>query len=230
MARQTGPNFFTGRHGDLQYYQMGAGHYVRVVSSLSASRVKQDPAFSLTMQYAGLLARAAKIASAVYRDLPGKEHGFYRKLTGMAMQLLKQGRTMEEAFQQLYDQFIPPPAPVVSVLKKKSGTGDSFPDNIFVASFADELLKRIFSTFPKDFPVACVPSRADPGIGWTCAPNPPMEEDSSRPKAPAAHFPLMILQADDFLIAGNLSAISFRRAAVNMPDSFALLREQVRTS
>jgi len=33
----------------------------------------------------------------------------------------------------------------------------------------------------------------------------------------------MILQADDFLIAGNLSAISFRRAAVNMPDSFALL-------
>ena len=153
MARQTGPNFFTGRHGDLQYYQMGAGHYVRVVSSLSASRVKQDPAFSLTMQYAGLLARAAKIASAVYRDLPGKEHGFYRKLTGMAMQLLKQGRTMEEAFQQLYDQFIPPPAPVVEVLKrkpatrkKKAVTGSSVPDNISVALFPGPVYR--ISTYP----------------------------------------------------------------------------------
>jgi hypothetical protein len=153
MARQTGPNFFTGRHGGLQYYQLGAGHYVRVVSSLSASRVKQDPAFSLTMQYAGLLAKASKIASAVYRGLSRKEHGFYRKLTGMAMQLLKQGSTMEEAFQQLYNQFIPPPAPAVKVLKRKPAVRGSFPDNISVTSFPDELLKRIFSIPPEDFPV-----------------------------------------------------------------------------
>ena len=45
MARQTGPNFFTGRHGDLQYYQMGAGHYVRVVSSLSAKPGKTGSRF-----------------------------------------------------------------------------------------------------------------------------------------------------------------------------------------
>jgi len=48
---------------------MGAGYFVRVVSSLNASRVRQDPAFSITMQYAGLLAKASKVISAVYRDL-----------------------------------------------------------------------------------------------------------------------------------------------------------------
>jgi hypothetical protein len=74
----------------------------------------------------------------------------------MAMQLLKQGSTMEEAFQQLYNQFIPPPAPVVKLLKRKpaarrknSAARSSFPDNISVISFPDELLKRVFSTSPK---------------------------------------------------------------------------------
>ncbi len=108
MAKQTGPNFFTGRQGDLLGYRMAGEHYVRIISSLTSKRVKKDPAFRLTMQNAGLLGKASKIASATYRQLPAKEHQFYRNLTGKAMQLLKQGRTAEEVSQQLYNDYISP--------------------------------------------------------------------------------------------------------------------------
>ena len=133
MAKQTGPNPFTGRRGNLQGYRMAGTYYARMVSSLTAERVLKDPAFKLTMQYAGLLGRASKIASAIYRLLPEREHGFYRKLTGMAMQLLKQGKTPEEAFKQLYNDFIPPPV--------KSPRQEA----VSPVSFADELLNRLFS-------------------------------------------------------------------------------------
>ena len=108
MAKQTGPNFFTGRQGDLLGYRMAGGHYVRMISCLNSKQVKKDPAFRLTMQYAGLLSKASKIASAIYRQLPRREHGVYRNLTGKAMQLLKQGRTAEEVSQQLYNYYISP--------------------------------------------------------------------------------------------------------------------------
>mgnify|MGYP001545952551 CR=1 FL=1 len=140
MARQTGPNFFIGRRGNLLGYRMGGGYFVRVISSLTAGRVKRDPAFSLTMQYAGLFAKASKIASAIYRGLPKQEHGFYRKLTGMAMQLLKQGVTTEQAYQLLYDE-VKPPAPPVEVPAKRFVSRISFPD---------DLLDLVFSTVSEE--------------------------------------------------------------------------------
>jgi hypothetical protein len=139
MAKQTGPNPFTGRRGDLLGYRVGKQYYVRVVSNLTAQRVLSDPAFKQTMQYADLLGKASKIASAVYRLLPVQEHGFYRKLTGMAMQMLKQGKTPEEAFTQLYNDIIPP-APPVKQPREKPVSNTSFPD---------ELLNRLFSKPPE---------------------------------------------------------------------------------
>lgn len=136
MARQTGPDFFIGRRGDLLGYRMGGGYFVRVISSLTAGRVRLDPAFSLTMQYAGLLTKASKIASAIYRGLPKQEHGFYRKLTGMAMQLLKQGVTTEQTYQLLYDEVMPPATPVEVPAKRC----------VSYTSFPDELLDLVFST------------------------------------------------------------------------------------
>jgi hypothetical protein len=118
---------------------MAGQYYARVVSSLTAERVLTDPAFKKTMRYAGLLGKASKIASAIYRLLPEQEHGFYRELTGMAMRLLKQGRTGEEAFEQLYNEFILP-APPVETPKRKRLASDSFPDG---------LLKRLFSKLPE---------------------------------------------------------------------------------
>ena len=61
MPKQTGPNPFTGRRGNLQGYRMAGKYYVRIVSSLTAKRVRKDPAFKRTMQYAGLLGKASKV-------------------------------------------------------------------------------------------------------------------------------------------------------------------------
>ena len=64
-------------------------------SSLSGKRVKTDPAFRKTMQYARLLGKASKIASQVYKTYPKATRQFseYRTLTGKAIQLLKDGFT-----------------------------------------------------------------------------------------------------------------------------------------
>ena len=162
MARQTGPNPFIGRRGILLGYRMAGKYYARVISSLTAERVLNDPAFKQTMQYAGLLGKASRIASAIYRLLPEREHGFYRELTGMAMRLLKQGRTGEEAFEQLYNDHL---RPLVSVeAPRQEQVANGRPSVSFIHSrmevsqqgqvsgnaFADELLGLIFSKPPEE--------------------------------------------------------------------------------
>lgn len=157
MAKQTGPNPFTGRRGNLLGYRMGGQYYARIISSLTAERVLSDPAFKQTMQQAGLLGKASKIASGIYRLLREREHGFYRKLTGMAMQLLKQGRAAEEVFEQLYRDFIQP-APEVLPNDRVSNpllsgatldTEGEFPQRKYVS---DRQLRFIFRSEPIDIP------------------------------------------------------------------------------
>lgn len=103
MARQAGTHTITGIYGNLCFYQMGDGFYVRMKSSLSGKRVKTDCAFAKTMQHAGMLAAASKIASALYKQLKETEKikGLFRKLTGEVMGLLQHGLSREEILQQL---------------------------------------------------------------------------------------------------------------------------------
>lgn len=98
MAKQSGPILITGLRNNLCFYLMEGKYYVRLKSSINGKRVKTDPAFAGTMQYAGLLAKASKISSAVYRSLPkeAKTKGLYRRLTGQAMQWLKAGHDSEQ--------------------------------------------------------------------------------------------------------------------------------------
>lgn len=108
MAKQVGPLFFTGSMGDLCFYKMDGEYYVRMKSSLSGKRVKKDPRFRRTMAYAGLMAQASRIASGVYRALPveGRKHTLYRKLTGEALRMLKDGVGMDEVKTKLYEGYI----------------------------------------------------------------------------------------------------------------------------
>lgn len=94
---------------NLCFYKMEGKYYVRMRSSLTSKRVKTDPAFAVTMRYADLLGRAAKIASNVYRLLPKalKAKGLYRKLTGEAMQWLKKGHDPEQVLILLRAAFEP---------------------------------------------------------------------------------------------------------------------------
>jgi hypothetical protein len=95
MGKQCGPYYHEGTVQHICFYKMNGAYYLRTKSSLTAKRVKKDPAFARTMQYAQLLGKASKIASQVYKTYPKATRQFseYRVLTGKAMQLLKDGFT-----------------------------------------------------------------------------------------------------------------------------------------
>ena len=52
---------------------------------------------------AGLMARASKIGSMIYKTLPDKKrkHEEYRRITGLEMRYLKAGREEEEVIRML---------------------------------------------------------------------------------------------------------------------------------
>jgi hypothetical protein len=103
MAKQTGPTLIEGCFGNVVFYKLGEYYYARMKSSLSGKRVKKDPAFKKTMEYAGLLANASTIASEIYRLTPlkKKERGTYRRLVGRIMNLLREEKTKDEIIQEL---------------------------------------------------------------------------------------------------------------------------------
>jgi len=108
MAKQIGPVKIVGTIGNICFYEMDGKHYARLKSSLKGKRVKKDPAFRLTMMYAGWLAKASKIASVVYASLPEKEHQQYRTMTGIAMKMLKAGAEPEDIVDHLVEMYTVP--------------------------------------------------------------------------------------------------------------------------
>ncbi len=104
MAKQiAGLCFLEGTFDDLTFYKMEGQYYVRVKSSLSSKRVKTSPEFKWTMIYARLLARASKIGSAIYKELPPgwRQFWMYRSFTGEAFTLLKENPYTDEQVKQL---------------------------------------------------------------------------------------------------------------------------------
>jgi hypothetical protein len=98
MARQAGSFFIRGCFNNICFYPLAGNHYARAKSSLTKRRVKNDPAFRETMQYARLLGEASGLASGIYLKLRKEERNLliFRKLTGMVMKLLKEERSTEE--------------------------------------------------------------------------------------------------------------------------------------
>lgn len=109
MARFKGIPPVTGTFGPVCIYKMYGRYFMRSRSSLTRKRVKRDPAFRKTMEYATLLGKASRIASAVYAGLPAdqKQHALFRKLTGEAMTWLKYGWRQEEVLQWLQQCCLP---------------------------------------------------------------------------------------------------------------------------
>jgi hypothetical protein len=69
MAKQIGLFRITGTIDCICFYCMDGVYYAREKSSLSAERVKHDPAFAETMRYAKQMGNVSKIASAIYRQI-----------------------------------------------------------------------------------------------------------------------------------------------------------------
>lgn len=107
MAKLRGNILFIGTIGNICFYRAHGQGYARVVSSLTGKRVKTDKAFRRTMENAGVLAKASRIGSRVYRALPESFRQFwmYRAFTGEAIQLLRQGKTDEETCQVLWKTY-----------------------------------------------------------------------------------------------------------------------------
>lgn len=93
MAKQAGLIKLTGTIGNITFYKMNGKYYARSKSSLTAKRVKKDPAFERTRMYAQRLGLASKAAVRVYRSLPSQERevAFYRRMVSKGLQLLKEG-------------------------------------------------------------------------------------------------------------------------------------------
>lgn len=97
MARLKEPKI-TGTIGNVTVYRMRGILFLRSKSSLTAERVKSDPAFASTMRFAGMMASAAPIASSIYQTLRKKDkrNFTFQFLTGKAFRLLKKGLTASE--------------------------------------------------------------------------------------------------------------------------------------
>jgi hypothetical protein len=122
MAKQKGSLLITGTHNGLCYYKLNGRYYVRRKSSLSRKRVKSSPAFKRTMEYAGLLGKAAAIASAIYHTLPReiKKRELYRAITGNVMSLLKEGLEVDIIKARLQAQYARPKRPAAPKAKPKN--------------------------------------------------------------------------------------------------------------
>jgi len=103
MGRLLTPPPYYGTFHNLCVYHMRGEDFVRTRSSLTGERVKTAPEFIPTMAWAALLKQASRLGAAVYSMLAPyrKKHKLYKKLTGQAMRLLKEGKTEGETVVEL---------------------------------------------------------------------------------------------------------------------------------
>ena len=108
MARQTGPFFLEGLYGNICFYKVKGRYMVRQKSTLTGKRVKTSAAYRVTMVYAGMMSTSSKIASAVYKALPAhwKQFWMYRAFVGEAMEMLKEGKAVEETRRVLWERYV----------------------------------------------------------------------------------------------------------------------------
>lgn len=112
MAKQLGNNPIQGKLGNLCGYLLNGKPVLRRITSVDKKRMKRDPRFKRTLEFASQFGRASKIGSAVYRLLPKdrKKHSLYKTITGKAMTLLNQGKDHATIVKLLKQQYITAPA------------------------------------------------------------------------------------------------------------------------
>ena len=108
MAKVHAPFPMTRTMGDITFYMMDGMNYARTKSSLTRKRVLKSPVFRKTRHYAGMMSQASRIGSVIYQALPqGWRQGWmYRAFTGEAVQMLKEGTTVEETTRLLWKRYV----------------------------------------------------------------------------------------------------------------------------
>src|SRR5260221_145633 len=104
MAEVFAPFIINRTIRNLTFYSMEGRNFVRKKSSLTRRRVLYTPQFERTRHYAGLMAKASKIGSLVYNQLPTywRQFWMYQSFTGEALKMLKAGKKEQEIQQLLW--------------------------------------------------------------------------------------------------------------------------------
>jgi len=114
MSKRLTDNIITGydpRLGLYFYYSPYFGqNIVRRGSSLTGERTKKDPAFQGFRQSSSRLKQASPIAASLYKLVPAqvKEYALYKKLTGEAIKMLKEGLEPTLIIENLRKKYIDP--------------------------------------------------------------------------------------------------------------------------
>ena len=82
---------------DVCVYRWRGKLIIRTRSSLTRKRVLKSKAFEKTRKYASHMAKASRLASAIYREFPPakRNRSKYQAMTGMAASLFYQGHSEE---------------------------------------------------------------------------------------------------------------------------------------
>jgi hypothetical protein len=118
---------FVGTRDNLTIYLMNGEYIVRTKSSLTGKRVKRDPAFARTMENAGRLKKASRIASLIYRQIPTDSRVYkqYREIVGNAMGLLRNGFDVEYVLVALEVTYLSHQLPDLSVDLRQKNQADA---------------------------------------------------------------------------------------------------------
>lgn len=108
MAEVFAPFIICGTMHNLTFYCMEGRNFVRTKSSLTRKRVLRSAEFERTRYYAGLMTKASRIGSRVYKALPEywRQGWMYRSFTGEALTLLKARKKEDEILQILLRQYV----------------------------------------------------------------------------------------------------------------------------
>ena len=90
MARLRNTFIKKTKTDNVVVYEMRGNVYLRTKSSLTRKRVLESTAFEKTRKFAGNMAKASRIGSAIYRELNAakKKRAHYPKKTGNGTSLL----------------------------------------------------------------------------------------------------------------------------------------------
>src|SRR5689334_3488759 len=93
MARLHNKPAWLGTKNGICIYAMRGEFFARAASSLTAERVLTEPVFAETRRHSGIMARASRVGSRVYKEVTGarKTHDLYRKIAGQAYKLIMEG-------------------------------------------------------------------------------------------------------------------------------------------
>lgn len=124
MAKTPEGTHFTGTIGNICFYQWGDRTFARAKSSLTRDRVLKSKEFAATRKHASDMGRASRLASEIYKELPGDIRGrwIFRAIAGHAVSLLYKGKTEEQVRIALRKKYIHDPKKEINT-KDKNDAG-----------------------------------------------------------------------------------------------------------